>query len=116
MPFGPAVGGVLSAAFAVLTIVPSFAVTARRLHDSNRRAWWIMAPIAFFAGAFLALALSILAGWGGIALGIVLILSPFVGLLALFVLLCLQGSRGPNRFGPDPRDPASVADLTEVFR
>lgn len=73
-------------------------------------------PIAFFASAFVILALSVIVGWDSVALGVLLILSPFAGLLVLFVLLCLQGSRGPNRFGPDPSDPGSAADLAEVFR
>jgi uncharacterized membrane protein YhaH (DUF805 family) len=31
-----------------------------------------------------------------------------VWLPALVVLGCLRGMRGPNRFGPDPRDPGTV--------
>jgi hypothetical protein len=54
-------------------ILPMLAVAARRLHDNDKSAWWIM-----------------------------LSLVPVVGSIALIVLLCLPGTRGSNRFGPDP--------------
>jgi len=28
-----------------------------------------------------------------------------VGSLILLVFMCLEGTRGPNRFGQDPKDP-----------
>ena len=36
---------------------------------------------------------------------------PLVGLvasIAFFVIMLLPGTPGPNRYGPDPKDPASV--------
>jgi uncharacterized membrane protein YhaH (DUF805 family) len=36
---------------------------------------------------------------------LLLALIPFLGWFALFVLLCLDGTRGPNRYGPDPKQP-----------
>ena len=116
MPFGPSIGGIIFAAFTSVTFLPSLAVAARRVHNTNRRAWWILAPVAVFATAFLVLVLSILAGWDSVILSVALVLSPIVGLLAPLMLLCLQGSRSPNWFGPDLKDPAAGADLDEVFR
>ena len=49
--------------------------------------------------------------WVMLSFGLALILS--IVLLAFF---CADGTRGPNRFGPDSKDPAGVADLAEVFR
>ena len=40
---------------------------------------------------------------------------PYVGGLIVFVFMLLEGTRGPNRFGPDPKDPAGVNNLGEVF-
>ena len=37
---------------------------------------------------------------------------PYVGGIVVFVFMCLSGTRGPNRFGPDPLDPSSI----DVFR
>jgi len=94
--------------------IPSLAVLVRRLHDTDRSGWWVLAPIApyllVFAGAGMMAAspenaaaggiLSLIGGLGTLALGI-----------TLFVFTVLDGTRGPNRFGPDPKNPVSA----EVF-
>ena len=73
-------------------IVPSIAVTVRRLHDRDMSGWW----------------------YGGL---IIASFIPFVNLLAgiggivLLVFLLLPGTPGPNRFGPDPKD----ADAAQAF-
>ncbi len=54
-------------------IVPGLAVGVRRLHDTDRSGWWLL-------------------------LGLV----PFGGIV-LLVFYCLEGLRGPNRYGPDPK-------------
>ncbi len=66
--------GFLSTLYYVAVIVPYLAVIVRRLHDTERTGWWIL--IAFI---------------------------PFVGVLILLVFLILQGTRGENRYGPDPK-------------
>lgn len=61
-------------AFATLALVlPSLAVSVRRLHDSDRSGWWLL-----------------------------LNLIPFGGLVIL-VFSLLDGTAGPNRHGPDPK-------------
>ncbi len=73
---GGRVGGMygpLTALFLLGTIVPSIAVAARRLHDQDRSAWFLL-------------------------LGLI----PLVNLI-LLVFMCLDGTPGPNRFGPDPK-------------
>ena len=59
--------------FVLALLLPSLAVTARRLHDTNRSAWWILVNII-----------------------------PYVGGLVLVVLCALSGTSGPNRYGPEP--------------
>lgn len=61
-------------AFAVILIlmVPTLAVTARRLHDTNRSGWWQL-----------------------------LLFVPFLGAIGLCVLLLLPPAE-PNRYGPPP--------------
>ena len=78
------------------------AVVFRRLHDRNRSGWWLLVlslvPLiilvaldskADVGGAFAELALTLVGGvlglWGFIEIGF------------------LRGTRGKNRFGPDPR-------------
>ena len=66
--------GFLSTLYYLAVIVPYLAVIFRRLHDTERSGWWML--IAFI---------------------------PLVGVLILLVFLILQGTRGDNRFGPDPK-------------
>lgn len=56
------------------TIVPSIAVTVRRFHDQDKSGW-------FYLLSFI----------------------PYIGGLIVFVFMCLDGTPGPNRFGPDPK-------------
>lgn len=52
-------------------LIPSLSVAFRRLHDTNRSAWWLL--IAFI---------------------------PIVGSITLIVFYVLPGTPGANRFGP----------------
>jgi uncharacterized membrane protein YhaH (DUF805 family) len=106
----------LTLIFSLAVLIPNLAVQVRRLHDTNRSGWWILLPIGFYGiGAILFFAA---VGGGGGALALVGGVLMFVGFIAAIVLLvwfCLQGTAGPNRFGPDPLDPSGSADLEEVF-
>ena len=33
----------------LVLLIPNLAVTARRLHDTDRSGWWMLAPYGFFA-------------------------------------------------------------------
>ena len=74
--------GPLTALFFLGIIVPSIAVQVRRFHDQDKSGWWVL-------------------------IGLV----PLLGGLIVLVFMFLEGTRGPNRFGPDPKDEAA----TEVF-
>jgi uncharacterized membrane protein YhaH (DUF805 family) len=67
---------------ALALIVPSLAVSFRRLHDTDRSAWWLL-----------------------------LVCIPIIGVIVVLVFMVLPGTVGPNRFGPDPITdaPAGVA-------
>ncbi len=78
---------------ALALVIPSLAVQVRRLHDRDMSGWWLL----------LLYGLSVV---------------PIVGFLAsiaIIVLAILPGTRGPNRFGPDPKDPYGRLDDTDVF-
>ena len=106
--------GPLSAAFALLTLAPGLAVTVRRLHDTNRRWWWLLLPVGAVALVF-GMAM-VWVGGNNMALGFAMLSILLGGVAALLVILCLNGTAGSNRFGPDPKDPAGAVDLAEVFR
>jgi uncharacterized membrane protein YhaH (DUF805 family) len=61
------IGGGLLGLFMLGSIIPSIAVSVRRMHDQDRSGWWILCPILNF------------------------------------VFLFFDGTRGDNRFGPDPK-------------
>jgi uncharacterized membrane protein YhaH (DUF805 family) len=65
--------GLLGGLFALASFVPSIAIAARRLHDTNRSGWWQL-----------------------------ILLIPFIGPIVLLVFLVLRGDIGDNRFGNDP--------------
>jgi len=71
----------VSFAVTLLTIWPSICVGAKRCHDRNKSAWWILINLVPLVGPI----------WWLIEFG------------------CLRGTVGPNRFGRDPTAPASRA-------
>ena len=61
-PMDPTSIGVLSTAYYLVTLIPSFSVTIRRLHDINKSGWnllWMLIPIL---GAVYIIILNILKG------------------------------------------------------
>jgi uncharacterized membrane protein YhaH (DUF805 family) len=60
--------------YALATFLPTLAVGVRRLHDTDRSAWWLL--IGFI---------------------------PIIGGWIVLVFNLLDGTPGPNRFGPDPK-------------
>ena len=78
------------------------ATVIKRLHDRGRSGWWF-AP--FFVAPSL---LDKLADWldnAPLAL-LVSALGLGLGVWCFVELFCLRGTKGPNRFGPDPLAPA----------
>ena len=76
------VGGVygpLTTLFLLAIIVPSIAVQVRRFHDQDKSGWFVLISLI-----------------------------PIIGGLIVFVFMCLEGTKGPNRFGLDPKDPGSA--------
>ncbi len=60
--------------FVLAIIIPSIAVQVRRFHDQDKSGWFVL-----------------------------LNLIPYIGGLIVLVFMCLEGTRGPNRFGEDPK-------------
>ena len=66
--------GPLSLVVLLAVFIPSIAVSVRRLHDTGRSGWWLL-----------------------------LVFLPIIGGLVLLVFFVLEGTRGPNEYGPDPK-------------
>ncbi|MCB1357125.1 MAG: DUF805 domain-containing protein [Maritimibacter sp.] len=107
---------VVASSFWVATLLPSFAVTVRRLHDTGRTGAWIMAPWVLnglsFWGAMIARpdqirALGLEPIDGDPWLGAALMFGSAIGLvllsLAMLIWMLKSGTRGDNFYGPDPR-------------
>ena len=65
---------VLSGIYSLALLLPAISVLVRRLHDIDKSGWWF---------------------WIGLV--------PFVGGIVLLVFACMEGTKGDNRFGPDPK-------------
>lgn len=66
--------GVLSTILTLGLLLPSLGAMIRRLHDTDRSAWWVL-------------------------IGLI----PLVGMIVLLVFMALDGTKGANRFGDDPK-------------
>lgn len=78
-------------------IIPSIAVSVRRLHDTNRSGWWLLAPLGGYVLAFLG---------GSMESGAIAMIGMLVAIgfaITLIVFYFLDGTPGPNRYGEDPK-------------
>ena len=55
-------------------LVPSLAVTVRRLHDTGKSGWFYLLAII-----------------------------PYIGGLIIFIFTVIEGDKGDNKYGPDPK-------------
>ncbi len=69
--------------FSLGVLVPSIAITARRLHDTGKSGWWQL-------------------------IGLI----PFIGTIILIVLCVLKGDAGSNKYGPATIGSAHMYDGT----
>lgn len=59
----------------LILLIPSIAVQVRRFHDQDKSGWMVLLNFV-----------------------------PYIGGLIVLVFMCLEGTRGPNRFGEDPKE------------
>ena len=78
----------------------NFALSVKRLHDRDRTGWWLASPAIV----------------GAAGLGLVKFMQSYEGTVAVFAVIAtaglmlwlfveigfLSGTKGPNRYGPDP--------------
>src|SRR5918995_5229130 len=67
--------GLLSGLYGLAILIPSLAVSVRRLHDIDRSGWWILIALV-----------------------------PLIGTIVLLVFALLEGTPGNNRYGPNPKE------------
>ena len=67
--------GMLGGIYTLAILIPSIAVSIRRLHDTDRSGWWLL-----------------------------IVLIPFIGAIVLLVFTVLDSTPGENQFGPNPKN------------
>jgi len=75
--------------YALAALIPSLAVTTRRLHDTGKSGWLLL-----------------------------LVFVPLVNLVAgivIFVFCCMDSQPGPNQYGPNPKFPDQAVAAIPVY-
>ena len=104
---------VIGQIYPLVLLIPSLSVSARRLHDTGRSAWWLLlylGSILAMGIAFAAFVLALVSNDEGALMSAVLIASVsfLIALgcsIAPLIFYVLPGTVGPNRYGPDPLHP-----------
>ena len=66
--------GLLGTLYSLAVLIPSIAVSVRRLHDINRSGWWLL-------------------------IGLI----PIIGAIILLIFAAKDSQPGENQYGPNPR-------------
>ena len=66
--------GLLSSIFSLAVLIPSIAVTVRRLHDTDRSGWWVLISLV-----------------------------PLIGWIVLLVFTVQDSTPDSNKYGPNPK-------------
>lgn len=67
--------GILGVIYALIQFIPAWAVTVRRLHDTNRSGWWLL-------------------------IGLI----PLIGGIVLLIFTLLDSDPDFNDYGPNPKE------------
>jgi uncharacterized membrane protein YhaH (DUF805 family) len=109
----------LANVFGLAIILPTSAVIVRRLHDTGRSGWWgLPAFVQLFSFSvprsllvrlimLLMPSLDVASSSATILLFVVFIGYPAAGLLLYY--LASDSKPGPNKYGPNPKEPATLA-------
>ncbi len=76
-------GGLLSGLFVLAMVIPSIAVTFRRLHDTDRSGWWLL-------------------------IGLV----PLIGGIILLIFTLQDSQSGENQYGPNPKSATATSEAS----
>ena len=97
--------GILSSIFSLVILIPSLAVSTRRLHDINKSGWWIASfYVSIFVIAFLT-----------VFIGFVALIAILVIAIWFIVLLATNGDVGSNQYGPDPKNENSLSGNDDIL-
>lgn len=66
--------GLLGGLYTLAVLIPSIAVSVRRLHDTDRSGWWLLISLI-----------------------------PVIGAIVLLIFMVLDSQTGENQYGPNPK-------------
>jgi len=66
--------GLLNGLYSLAVLIPGIAVSVRRLHDTDRRGWWVL-------------------------IGLI----PIIGWIVLLIFMVQDGKPGENQYGSNPK-------------
>jgi len=66
--------GIISMLYSLAVLIPSIAVSVRRLHDTDRSGWWLLISLV-----------------------------PLIGAIVLLVFMVIDGKPGENQYGTNPK-------------
>ncbi len=77
--------GILTLIYLLAVLIPTLAVTVRRLHDTGRSGWWILIQLV-----------------------------PIVGVFILLYFLVSDSNPGTNAYGPSPKEGEVLVPVATV--
>lgn len=77
---------IISVVFSLFIVVPSLAVTVRRLHDIGKSGIWILVQVI-----------------------------PYIGPILLLILMAIDSQRGDNQYGPNPKGVETTETQTIIL-
>jgi uncharacterized membrane protein YhaH (DUF805 family) len=116
----PVIGWIIGPLASIASIIPSISLSVRRLHDIGKSGWWMMVWVGsvliwVFWFIFFVAGLGNMedenwiqeesdAFWGQVAVSAGVLLIASVALMIVWVVWFVRkGDKGPNKYGPDPR-------------
>ncbi len=74
-------GSMILGLFYLAILIPALAVQVRRFHDQDKSGWFVLLNFI-----------------------------PFIGAFIVLIFMCLEGTRGDNRYGPDPKTAEHIGE------
>ncbi len=78
------VGYIIFILYTLIVLIPSIAVAVRRLHDTNKTGWLYLLNFVPFGG------------------------------LVLFIFYCIEGDKGANQYGTDPKNEGYTDEIDAI--
>ena len=91
---------IITSLWSLAILLPSLAVTVRRLHDTGKSGWYILIPIVVAIVAVIIIILS-----EATVAGLIIAYAMIIVFAILYIIWLVTDSQpGDNQYGPNPKD------------